>query len=151
MASGFSGSEGSISAGGVGERLMGLGIFFVSATDVGGSTVVGVSTGNECSTDEGVSTDVGVSTGNEGSTDEGNEVCVSGVSGVFKSGLSAIRSSLVVAGADWVFCGFFVFFAAIRKCVGVYAFNCAVTASISVTLKSETAGVSGFTQTVLRR
>ena len=100
MASGFSGSEGSISAGGEGERLMGLGIFLVSATDVGGSTVVGVSTGNECS------------------TDEGNEVCVSGISGVFKSGLSAIRSSLVVAGADWVFCGFFVFFAAMRECVG---------------------------------
>src|SRR4028118_95212 len=106
MASGFSGSEGSISAGGEGERLMGLGIFLVSATDVGGSTVVGVST------------DVGVSTGNECSTDEGNEVCVSGVSGVFKSGLSGIRSSLVVAGADWVFCGLCGFFAAIRKCVG---------------------------------
>jgi hypothetical protein len=32
--------------------------------------------------------------------------------------LSAIRSSLVVAGADWGFCGFCGFFAAIRKCVG---------------------------------
>jgi hypothetical protein len=32
--------------------------------------------------------------------------------------LSAIRSSLVGVGADWVFCGFFVFFAAMRECVG---------------------------------
>ena len=79
---------------------MGLGIFLVSVTDVGGSTVVGVSTGNECS------------------TDEGNEVCVSGVSGVFKSGLSATRLSLLAAGADWGFCDFFVFVAAIRESVG---------------------------------
>ena len=127
---------------------MGLGIFWVSATDVGGSTGregstdegasidVGVSTGREGSTDEGASTDVGVSTGREGSTDEGvstdveastgkecstdegDEVCVSGVSGVFKSGLSATRLSLLAAGADWGFCDFFVFFAAITESVG---------------------------------
>ncbi len=111
---------------------MGLGIFFVSATDVGCSTGnecstdegvstdVGCSTGREGSTDEsvstdvGASTDVGCSTGREGSTDEGDEVCVSGV---FKSGLSATRLSLLAAGADWGFCDFFVYFAAIRECV----------------------------------
>jgi hypothetical protein len=82
---------------------------------------VGVSTGREGSTDEGASTDEGistdesVSTGEEGSTDEGDEVCVSGV---FKSGLSATRLSLLAAGADWGFCDFFVFFAAIRESVG---------------------------------
>ena len=101
---------------------MGLGIFFVSATAVGvstgreGSTDESVSTGREGSTNEGVSTDEGistdesVSTAEEGSTDEGDEVCVSGV---FKSGLSATRLSLLAAGADWGFCDFFVFFAAI--------------------------------------
>ena len=106
---------------------MGLGIFFVCATAVGvstgreGSTDEGVSTGREGSTDEGASTDEGistdesVSTGEEGSTDEGDEVCVSGV---FKSGLSATRLSLLAAGADWGFCDFFVFFAAIRESVG---------------------------------
>jgi hypothetical protein len=47
MASGFSGSEGSISAGGEGERLMGLSIFLVSAIDVGVSTEVSASTGTE--------------------------------------------------------------------------------------------------------
>ncbi len=122
---------------------MGLGIFWVSATDVGGSTGreastdegvstdvgvstgretstdegvstdVGVSTGREASTDEGASTDVGVSIGREASTDEGDEVCVSGVSGVFKSGLSATRLSLLAVGADWGLSDFFVFFAAI--------------------------------------
>jgi hypothetical protein len=109
---------------------MGLGIFFVSATDVGVSTGregstdegvstdVGVSTGREASTDEGDSTDVGVSTDVEGSTDEGDEVCVSGVSGVFKSGLSATRLSLLAVGADWGFCDFFIFFAAITESVG---------------------------------
>jgi hypothetical protein len=76
---------------------------------------VGFSTGREGSTDEGASTAVGVSTGREGSTDEGDEVCVSGV---FKSGLSATRLSLVAAGADWGFCDFFVFFAAITESVG---------------------------------
>jgi hypothetical protein len=104
MASGFSGSEGSISAGGEGERLMGLSIFFVSATDVGVSTEVSASAGTEGSTGTG------------GSTDAGDEVCVSGV---LESGLSAIRLSLVVAGADWGFCGFCGFFAAIRKCVSL--------------------------------
>ena len=106
---------------------MGLGIFFVSATAVGvstgreGSTDESVSTGREGSTNEGVSTDEGistdesVSTAEEGSTDEGDEVCVSGV---FKSGLSATRLSLLAAGADWGFCDFFVFFAAIRESVG---------------------------------
>jgi hypothetical protein len=108
MASGFSGSEGSISAGGIGERLIGLGIFGVSATDVG------VSTGTEGSTDEGVSTNVGGSTGTGGSTDEGDEVCVSGV---LKTGLSAIRLSLVAAGGDWGLSDFFVFFAAITESV----------------------------------
>ncbi len=88
----FSGNEGSISAGGVGERLMGLSIFLVSTTDVAGST------------------------GTEGSTDEGDEVCVSGVK---KSGLSATRLSLLAAGADWGFCDFLGFFAAIRECDGI--------------------------------
>jgi len=50
------------------------------------------------STEVGVSTDVGGSTGREGSTDEGDEVCVSGV---FETGLSATRLSLVATGADW--------------------------------------------------
>jgi hypothetical protein len=105
---------------------MGLGIFGVSATDVGGSTAVGVSTGTEGSTDEGVSTNVGISTnvggstdvgsstGTGGSTDEGDEVCVSGV---LKTGLSAIRLSLVAAGGDWGLSDFFVFFAAITESV----------------------------------
>jgi hypothetical protein len=120
---------------------MGLGIFLVSATDVGDSTAVGVSTsregsidegastdvgdstavgvstGREGSIDEGASTDVGDSTGREGSTDEGDEVCVSGV---FNSGLSATRLSLLAVGADWGFCDFFVFFAAIRESVGFF-------------------------------
>ena len=71
---------------------------------MGVSTDVGVSTGSEGSTDEGASTEVGVSTdvggdtGKECSTDEGDEVCVSGV---FKSGLSATRLSLLAVGADW--------------------------------------------------
>src|SRR6476469_7175400 len=98
MASGFSGSEGSISAVGEGERLMGLSIFLFSAIDVG------------------VSTEVSASTGTGGSTDGGEEVCVSGV---FESGLSAIRSILVVADADWGFCDLCGFFVAIRKCVSL--------------------------------
>jgi hypothetical protein len=80
-----------------------------------GSTDEGVSTGREGSTDEGVSTGEGISTDESVSTDEGDEVCVSGV---FKSGLSATRLSLLAAGADWGFCDFFVFFAAIRESVG---------------------------------
>jgi len=117
MASGFSGSEGSISAGGEGERLMGLSIFFVSAIDVGVSTEVSASTGTEGSAGTEASADTEASAGTEGSmgtggsTDAGEEVCVSGV---FESGLSAIRLSLVVAGADWGFCCFCGFFAAIR-------------------------------------
>lgn len=110
MASGFSGSEGSISAGDEGKRLMGLSIFLVSATDVGVSTDGSASTGTEGSAGtEG-------STGTGGSTDAGEEVCVSGV---FESGLSAIRSSLLVAGADWGFCDLCGFFAAIIKCVSL--------------------------------
>ena len=81
---------------------------------------MGVSTGTEGSTDEGVSTNVGISTnvggstGTGGSTDEGDEVCVSGV---LKTGLSAIRLSLVAAGGDWGLSDFFVFFAAITESV----------------------------------